>query len=274
MKNYNYLLLLIAFILSSCGVTTSIVDTSCQKYKSDSFSKAMITQKGIGILPVHGADDRPGLTRITTEALNRNMKLAYGNTPVKATTEVLSKMYENNLSQEYNAALIKYATTDSLSKNILEQLGQSLSVNYILTSRLWKDEEYDNLNKKIPNKEKIPIDEMFLQSQVWDTKTGQVVWEGMGGVAALKSNPINVVEHTTAGLTKVLAQNNEKKEVYDSYNQKYKNVTAPCQTKANIYNSTTSAYQINKTISTLGVFLVAIFIFIGLWAVKEVFDAY
>ena len=263
MKNYNYLLLLIAFILSSCGVTTSIVDTSCQKYKSDSFSKAMLTQKGIGILPVLGGDDQVGLRRITGEALDRNMKLAYGNTPVKATTEVLSKMYENNLSQEYNAALIKYATTDSLSKKVLEQLGQSLSVNYILTSRLWKDEEYDNLNKKIPNKEKIPIDEMFLQSQVWDTKTGQVVWEGMGGVAALKSNPINVVEHTTAGLTKVLAQNLEK--VYDSYSGIY--IVAPCKTKANIYNSTTSAYQINNTISSIGVFLVAIPIVGIIWII-------
>jgi hypothetical protein len=242
MKNYNNLLLLIAFILSSCGVTTSIVDTSCQKYKSDSFSKAMITQKGIGILPVLGADDRPGLTRITTEALNRNMKLAYGNTPVKATTEVLSKMYETNLSQEYNAALIKYATTDSLSKNMLEQLGQSLSVNYILTSRLWKDEEYENLNKKNPNKEKIPIDEMFLQSQVWDTKTGQVVWEGMGGVAALKSYPINVVEHTTANLTKVIA----KEKVFDSNNASY--VRAPCKTKEEINNNNTPENQIIKTI--------------------------
>ena len=112
---------------------------------------------------------------------------------------------------------------------------------------------------------------MFLQSQVWDTKTGQVVWEGMGGVAALKSYPINVVEHTTAGLTKVLAQNLEKKEVYDSYNQKYKNVTAPCKTKEEIINSTTSAYQINKTISTL---VVAILFFMGLWGVIVVFDAY
>ena len=108
---------------------------------------------------------------------------------------------------------------------------------------------------------------MFLQSQVWDTKTGQVVWEGMGGVAALKSYPINVVEHTTTGLAKVLAQNKEKKEVYDSYNQKYKNVNAPCKTKANIYNSTTSAYQINKTISYLPLiflgFIIIIFIASG-----------
>lgn len=274
MKNYNNLLLLIAFILSSCGVTTSIVDTSCQKYKSDSFSKAMITQKGIGILPVLGADDRPGLTRITTEALNRNMKLAYGNTPVKATTEVLSKMYENNLSQEYNAALIKYATTDSLSKKVLEQLGQSLSVNYILTSRLGNEQQYNYLDINNQNKGNAAIDEMFLQSQVWDTKTGQVVWEGMGGVAASKSYPINVVEHTTAGLAKVLAQNNEKKEVYDSYNQKYKNVTAPCKTKANIYNSTTSEYQIKKTINILGVSLVPITFFMLLWAVTVVFEAY
>jgi len=255
MKNYNYLLLLIAFILSSCRVTISIVDTSCQKYKSDSFSKAMITQKGIGILPVLGADDRPGLTRITIEALNRNMKLAYGNTPVKATTEVLSKMYETNLSQEYNAALIKHATTDSLSKNMLEQLGQSLSVNYILTSRLWKDEEYENLNKKIPNKEKIPIDEMFLQSQVWDTKTGQVVWEGMGGVAASKSYPINVVEHTTANLAKVLAQNKEK--IYLSYSDIY--IIAPCKTKANIYARPTSEHNIGKIIQSIYLGMFAVF---------------
>lgn len=241
MKNYNYLLLIIAFILSSCGVTTSIVDTSCQKYKSDSFSKAMITQKGIGILTVLGADDRPGLTRITTEALNRNMKLAYGNTPVKATTEVLSKMYENNLSQEYNAALIKYATTDSLSKKVLEQLGQTLSVNYIMTSRLGNDQQYNYLDINNQNKGNAAIDEMFLQSQVWDTKTGQVVWEGMGGVAALKSYPINVVEHTTANLAKVIA----KEKVFDSNNASY--VRAPCKTKEEI-NNNTPENQIIKTI--------------------------
>jgi hypothetical protein len=119
------------------------------------------------------------------------MKLAYGNTPVKATTEVLSKMYETNLSQEYNAALMKYASTDSLSKNMLEQLGQSLSVNYILTSRLGNDQQYNSLDINNQNKGNAAIDEMFLQSQVWDTKTGQVVWEGMGGVAASKSYPIN-----------------------------------------------------------------------------------
>ena len=265
MKNYNYLLLLIAFILSSCGVTTSIVDTSCQKYKSDSFSKAMITQKGIGILPVLGADDRPGLTRITTEALNRNMKLAYGNTPVKATTEVLSKMYENNLSQEYNAALIKYATTDSLSKKVLEQLGQSLSVNYILTSRLGNDQQYNYLDINNQNKGNAAIDEMFLQSQVWDTKTGQVVWEGMGGVAASKSYPINVVEHTTANLAKVLAQNKEK--IYLSYSEIY--IVAPCKTKANIYIPPTSEHNIGKQIQRIYLGMFAIFALLMLVLTKH-----
>jgi hypothetical protein len=255
MKNYNYLLLLIAFILSSCRVTISIVDTSCQKYKSDSFSKAMITQKGIGILPVLGADDRPGLTRITIEALNRNMKLAYGNTPVKATTEVLSKMYETNLSQEYNAALMKYASTDSLSKNMLEQLGQSLSVNYILTSRLGNDQQYNSLDINNQNKGNAAIDEMFLQSQVWDTKTGQVVWEGMGGVAASKSYPINVVEHTTANLAKVLAQNKEK--IYLSYSEIY--IVAPCKTKANIYTRPTSEHNIGKLIQSIYLGMFAVF---------------
>ena len=79
---------------------------------------------------------------------------------------------------------------------------------------------------------------MFLQSQVWDTKTGQVVWEGMGGVAASKSYPINVVEHTTANLAKVLAQNKEK--IYLSYSEIY--FVAPCKTKANIY---TPPQQVN-----------------------------
>ncbi len=265
MKNYNYLLLLIAFILSSCRVTTSIVDTSCQKYKSDSFSKAMITQKGIGILPVHGGDDQVGLRRITGEALDRNMKLAYGNTPVKATTEVLSKMYENNLSQEYNAALIKYASTDSLSKNILEQLGQSLSVNYILTSRLGNDQQYNSLDINNQNKSNAAIDEMFLQSQVWDTKTGQVVWEGMGGVAASKSYPINVVEHTTANLAKVLAQNKEK--IYLSYSEIY--IVAPCKTKANIYTPPTSEHNIGKQIQRIYLGMFAIYALLMLVLIKH-----
>ena len=127
------------------------------------------------------------------------------------------------------------------------------------------DQQYNYLDINNQNKGNAAIDEMFLQSQVWDTKTGQVVWEGMGGVAASKSYPINVVEHTTAGLAKVLAQNNEKKEVYDSYNQKYKNVNAPCKTKEEIIN--THENQIIKTISYLPLiflgFIIIIFIASG-----------
>jgi hypothetical protein len=70
----------------------------------------------------------------------------------------------------------------------------------------------------------------------------------MGGVAVLKSKQINLVESTTANLSKVIA----KEKVYDSYNASY--VKAPCQTKEQVYNYRKNI-QLNQLIKIIMVIL-------------------
>ena len=75
MRRLNLFLAGTLLVLSSCGVQTYIVDTSCPKFKSENFSRAMITEKGIGIMPVLGGDDNEEFRRPMGESLNLNMKL-------------------------------------------------------------------------------------------------------------------------------------------------------------------------------------------------------
>ena len=227
MRRLNLLLAGTLLVLSSCGVQTSIVDTSCPKFKSENFSRAMITEKGIGIMPVLGGDDKEEFRRPMGESLNRNMKLEFGSTNVKSTLEVVNKLNEDSLTDEYTSALKNYTATGIIPKEMVRNLGKSLAVDYLLYSRLINNGEYRYFNTGNYNSVKIEVDEIYIQSQIWDTKIGDVVWEGKGGVAKLATYQGDLVEKTAEGLTRVIG-----KDKYDG----------PCENKDKIYNSASEAF--------------------------------
>jgi len=226
MKRLNLLLAGTLLILSSCGVQTYIVDTSCPKFKSENFSREMITEKGIGIMPVLGGDDKEEFRRPMGESLNRNMKLEFGSTNVKSTLEVVNKLNEDSLTDEYTSALKNYSATGIIPNKMVQNLGKSLAVDYLLYSRLINEDEkrYFNTSDNFLriNIVRIKVDEIHIQSQIWDTKIGDVVWEGKGGVAKLATYQGDLVEKTAEGLIRVIG-----KDKYDG----------PCESKDKIYTS-------------------------------------
>jgi hypothetical protein len=226
MRRLNLLLAGTLLFLTSCGVQTYIVDTSCPKFKSENFSRTMITEKGIGIMPVLGGDDKEEFRRPMGESLNRNMKLEFGSTNVKSTLEVVNKLNEDSLTDEYTSALKNYSATGIIPKKMVQNLGKSLAVDYLLYSRLINDGEYRYFNTGY-NSVKIEVDEIYIQSQIWDTKIGDVVWEGKGGVAKLATYKGNLVEKTAEGLIRVIG-----KDKYDG----------PCESKDKIYTSAKVAF--------------------------------
>lgn len=207
MKNVLFLPIVLAITITSCSPSLQLVETSCTGYKSNDFARDDILNKGIGIMPVLGGDEKEQFRRPMGDAVYRHMRSQFGAKNVKSPTEVISIINDNSLSDAYSNAINNYASTGIVPKEMVTKLGASLNTDYLLYSRLLAEREYayDYITKDM-NK----VDEIYLQTQVWDTHKGDVVWEGKGGVTKLISDSTDVVEKTAEGLVKIIGTYNKE----------------------------------------------------------------
>jgi hypothetical protein len=203
-KNLSFLqLLFFALIMVSCVPTQTLVDTSCVGYKSNDFVRNDIATKGIGIMPVLGGAEREQFRRPMGDAISKYMKTYFGTDAVKSPNEVITLINNNNLSDAYTTTINNYTISGIVPKEMVINLGKTLSVNYLLYTRLLSDVEVQTLYTGYSTMS-TSITEIFVQCQVWDTRLGDVVWEGKGGTAKLDRDLTDVVEKTADGLSKVI----------------------------------------------------------------------
>ncbi len=195
---------LVFLLFQACAPQITLVDTSCPGYKSELFSRSNIETSGIAIMPVLGGDDKEQYRRPMGEALYNELSETFGKNNVIHSQSVIRVLNEHDLAEEYSSALRNYQHTGIISGTLINNVGNVLEVNYLLYTRLLAGQETAVIDVG-EFRQRINIDELFVQSQIWDTSIGDVVWEGKGGVAAnLKYSQPNIVELTAAGLAEVL----------------------------------------------------------------------
>ena len=240
MKNYSLCMLFVAITLTSCIPKKTIVDTSCPGYKSVDFVRNNISLKGIGIMPVLGENEKEQFRRPMGDAITKYLRLEFDPDKVISTDQVISTLNENNLSEDYSAALNNYSVSGIVPKVMVNRLGVALSVDYLLYTRLLSDTEMglvtDGYSTNV-----VSVDEIYVQCQIWDTRIGDVVWEGKGGIAKLDQNESDIIEKTAEGLSKVIGRDK---------------ADGPCEDKKDLIKSIQDAAT-NTYLAIIGISTVA-----------------
>lgn len=237
MKNLT-ILIVFALIISSCSPKITMVDTSCPGYKSPDLEKEEISEKGIGIMPVLGGAEKEEFRRPMGDAIYSEFRKKFGDN-VKSTRDVISILNENNISDDYSRAIENYVISGVVPKDMVQNLGIALGVNYLLYSRLLTAREYAQISTGTYTSTTVNIDEFYIQTQIWDTNIGDIVWEGKGGIAKIPADQSNVINETARGLANILG------------NDQYQ---GPCQETNELVRSMQEATT-NTYLAALGVTL-------------------
>jgi len=232
MNKLSLLLISTIIILSSCAPVRTIVDTSCPGYKNIDFNRSKISEKGIGIMPVLGGSKKEQYRRPMGDAITKYFRVEFGEDKVKSTNQVITILNNEDLVEKYTRAINDYNISGIIPKKLVIELGEALGVDYLLYTRLLADNEVSIVTVGSTSRI-ISVDEIYVQCQVWDTKIGDIVWEGKGGIAKLDQNNSDVIEKTAEGLSKVVG--NDKND-------------GPCETKDVLRLATQSANSNTYTI--------------------------
>ncbi len=192
------------FVFVSCMPTKTLVDTSCPGYKSPQFSRNDISTGGIAIMPVLGGDEKEQYRRPMGDALFHYLGKHFGINEVTHPQEVIRILNDHGLAEDYSNALRNYQHTGIIAGDLIRNVGEVLEVEFLLYTRFLatRDAEYIIVADSY---QRINIDELYVQSQIWCANIGDVVWEGKGGIAVNAGYAHhNIVDLTANGLAEVL----------------------------------------------------------------------
>jgi hypothetical protein len=232
-----FLILCITF--ASCTPAFQIADTSCPGYKNVDFSRSDIVSKGLGIMPVLGGDDKEQFRRPMGDEVTKQLRLSFNQSTILSPSQVINILNQRNLSDEYTQAISDYNISGIVPKDMVAHIGQALGVKYLLYTKLLGDSDVEILNIG-SSFQRVQFDEIYVQSQIWSTELGDVVWEGKGGTAKVAGYQGNIINKTASGLASILG------------NEEYQ---GPCQSKEDlvkeILKARTNTYLASILISTL-----------------------
>jgi hypothetical protein len=193
----------------SCKPAFTFVDTSCPGYRNVDFVRNDIKEKGLAVMPVLGGAEKEELRRPMGDALTTHLRDEFPNSTIVSPSQTISMINETGISGDYSEAIQNYSVSGIVPKELLQKIGNSLGVQYLLLTRFLSSSEYSAIYSGYGTTT-IAVDEIYIQSQVWDVKMGDVVWEGKGGIAKLQNANLDVIESTATGLSKVIGNNKDE----------------------------------------------------------------
>jgi len=185
-KKLAPVVLLLALLAGGCaGGPPPQSKYSWELYSAPKVSKEMFRGQSMAVLPaVHIEYDpsqelyRETLAGLLSAALNE-----YPNGPTVIPLDaVQSSINKEGLWNDVQLMYGEYQETSVLRKDVLIKLGQALQARYVLLPKLlhFQQEVFDRatvLGISFLRTRQSTVD---IHAQIWDTQTGEVVWQGVG----------------------------------------------------------------------------------------------
>lgn len=181
----------ISTITLGCATAHPIgpLDTSSAGYRDPAFREAELKSSGLAVLPVTA--DHPADTALA-ERVGPRIALAIENRQVCAVVVrpagVKESFLRDGLSERFLAMLAELPENGALDRATLDAMAQSTGCRYFLQASVRTGSSYDVAPiDGVPHSSRAVTADIF--AQLWDASTGEVVWEGIGGGAALTNPP-------------------------------------------------------------------------------------
>jgi len=167
---------------AACATVSPVppVDTSAIQYRASELRVDTLSSEGIAVLPLGAAKNaetvRPFAERMVTEQIQATRPKA----KVLSANAVQTALQDNAAYAAYTELLDTHGQPDEVRADTLAVVGDAVGVRYLLVSFLETERSVQYNTEAI---------EARIYAQLWDAKSGTLVWEGIGAAAASMSTP-------------------------------------------------------------------------------------
>jgi len=179
------ILVLAAAFLTSCSTPlyTAVVHINSTP-RSPSLDTAALAREPVAILGLAAPAALQGFGPALSQALND--ALSEMSPPIRAipTYETLNRLNNQGLAMEYGDLISGFARSGILDRERLRRIGEGLGSPYVLQPGIAQFEQAVADKFEIAGFKAIKTRLMTLRLwlQLWDTRTGQILWESSGEV--------------------------------------------------------------------------------------------
>ncbi len=179
-----FFLIIILFMSAGCAsAPPSEARFSWKFYSSPTISTETFTGQSVAILPTVSIEYDPTqeVYRETLAGLLYTALIKYPDGPRFLSLDVIqSSINKKELWNDFKLMYSEYQETSVLRKDILSKIGQAADARYVILPRLlrFQSETFDRatiLGIAFLRTRQSSVD---IHAQIWDTVTGEVVWEG------------------------------------------------------------------------------------------------
>ena len=191
------------------------MDTSCVTYKSVDLAYSDLELSKIAILPVLEGEGFEGFRRNTGDEITQQVRSKFSGAEVLSPQQTLNLINDARLTDGYADLIEDYNRSAIINKQTLTQLGEALKARYLIYSKVGHSEDYIG-SMSYYSFASYKILEGNIYCQVWDTQNGDIVWEGVGGAAALEGSPSSdlnsLIGMAAEGLSERIGKSNAETE--------------------------------------------------------------
>lgn len=178
-----YLVVVLLMSMGCASAPPSEARFSWKFYSSPMISPETFSGQSIAILPTSGIEFDPA-QEIYRETLAGTLYTAltkYSDGPhILSLDAMQSSINKNELWKDFKLMYNEYKETAVLRKDILSKIGQAVGARYVIVPRLlrFQTETFDRATVLGISFLRTRQSSVDIHAQIWDTVTGEVVWEG------------------------------------------------------------------------------------------------
>lgn len=167
-------------ILSGCAATA--IQTADVTYQKAGFYSDEIKSGGVAILPVVAGQGVEGYRRPFGESLNERVGTICSGADILVWQETMRQINEAELASEYTSAISTYRETSIIDQSVVKQIGEKTQLRYLLFTTLDPPVSETTVRRSALSGDLRQDESIGVTAfaQVWDTVSGDVVWEARG----------------------------------------------------------------------------------------------
>lgn len=192
-------------IFTACAA--SINTTSKVSYNKDTFTDQSMEEDGVALLPITAGSGLEGYRRPFGNALNSYSDSLGGDMAYFGWQESMNKLNDEGLADDYNKAISSYKETSIIDKGTLRKMGEAIGIRYLMYIQLGNFEKDSNTSYNVwTGLETTKTNQVSAYAQIWDAKTGDVVWEAVSNAKASSSSSLSKVSDNPEEYSEKLAE--------------------------------------------------------------------
>lgn len=172
----------ILLVTACVGVLTQFGEETSLISKAPAFDPTVLEREQVAVLSAVVGFGLEGYSHVASQSLTQ--VLARGPRPLKVipTREMLSRLNREGLATEYAGMVSEYLRSGILNRSVLVKVGHALDVGYVFQPNLAGFSQFTSSRLSVLGLRifQTRISTMRLSVQLWETRSGEMVWEASG----------------------------------------------------------------------------------------------